>query len=79
MGRRPKASKGGNRGNGYVGRFVRRYGDLIAADDAQSEDERIQHTGRWAMRLTSERLHASNGEGSCSICVDSWIFERALR
>ena len=28
-----------------MGRFVRRYGDLIAADDAQSEGEMIERTG----------------------------------
>jgi hypothetical protein len=34
-GRRPKTSKGGNRGKGGEGRFVTRYGDLSAANAAR--------------------------------------------
>ena len=44
-GRRPKASKGGNRGQGYVGRCGARYGDLDAARTAG--DGRRCDTANW--------------------------------
>src|ERR1700693_2291875 len=66
-GRRPKASKGGNRGNGYVGRCGARYGDLSArrmADDGR----RCDAARRQAVdRLLNEGGVGLNAANPCAI------------
>jgi hypothetical protein len=59
-GRRPKASKGGNRGNGNVRRAAMRYGDLSAARKECDWDRDASAGCRRIERLLHERRAGSN-------------------
>src|ERR1700693_6383237 len=66
-GRRPKASKGGNRGNGYVGRCGARYGDLSARRTAD-DGRRCDAARRQAVdRLVNEGGVGLNAANPCAI------------
>ena len=66
-GRRPKASRGGNRGNGYVGRCDGRYGDLGAARTT-ADGRRCDAASWWrVLRAMNERGTAMTAASRCAI------------
>jgi hypothetical protein len=70
-GRRPKASKGGNRAGGNVERCRVRYGDLGAAGEMCDLDRDEATSCASVKRLTNERRMASNSISYPTIC-DGW-------
>ena len=75
-GRRPKASKGGNRAWGNVRPCGRRYGDLSAAGELVDWVGADAASCATMAGLVNEQRVASNSINCRPVCDDRWIAER---